>query len=58
MFGDILDATIESIPVNGENVKVTQTFIYRDVAIHSSTSCELEVNRRLARAPSAMNSPN
>ena len=26
-FGDILDATVESIPVNGENVEVTQTFI-------------------------------
>ena len=25
-FGDILDATIESIPVSGENVKVTQMF--------------------------------
>ena len=27
-FGDILDATVESIPVNGENVEVTQTFTY------------------------------
>ena len=25
-FGDILDATTESIPVNGENVKDAQTF--------------------------------
>ena len=46
-FGDILDATVESIPVNGENVEVTQTFTYLGSVIHSSTSCELEVNRRL-----------
>ena len=26
VFGDILDATVDSIPVNGENVEVTQTF--------------------------------
>ena len=25
-FGDILDTTIESIPVSGKNVEVTQTF--------------------------------
>ena len=28
VFGDILDANIESILVSGENVKVRQTFTY------------------------------
>ena len=55
-FGDILNAIIESIPVCGENVEVTQTFNYLGSVIHSSTSCEIEVNRRLGRAWSAMNS--
>ena len=55
-FGVILDATVDSIPVNGEYVGVTQTFTYLGSVIHSSTSCELEVNRRLGRAWSAMNS--
>ena len=27
-FGDILNATVESIPVNVENVEITQMFIY------------------------------
>ena len=49
-FGDILDATVDSIAVNGENVEVTQTFTYLGSLIHSSTSCELEVNQRLGRA--------
>ena len=43
-FDDIQDATDESIPVNDENVEVTQTFTY---LILSSTSCELEIHRRL-----------
>ena len=55
-FGGILDATIASIPVNDENVEITQTFTYLGSVIHSSTCCELEVNRRLGRAWSAMNS--
>ena len=46
-FGDILDATIESIPVSGENLAVTPMFTYISSVIHSSTSCELEVNKRL-----------
>ena len=46
-LGDILDANVESIPVSVENVEVTQTFTYLGNVIHSSTSCELEVNRRL-----------
>ena len=52
--GHILDATVESIPVNGENVKVTQTFTYIGGVIQSSTSCELEVNRQLRQAWGAM----
>ena len=55
-FDDIPDATVESIPVNGGNVEVTQTFTYLGSVIHSSISCELEVNRRLGRAWSALNS--
>ena len=43
-YGDMLDATIESIPVSGEDVEVTRTFTYISSAIHSSTSCELKVN--------------
>ena len=47
-FGDILVATVESIPVNGEYVEVTQTLTYNGSVIHSSASCEqLEDNRRL-----------
>ena len=43
-FDDILDATVESIPANSENVEVTQTFTYHGSVIHSSTNCDLEVN--------------
>ena len=49
-FGDIPDTSIESLSVNGENVEVTETFTYLGSVIHSSTSCELKVNRRLGRA--------
>ena len=48
------DATTESIPVSGVNVGDTHTFTYLGSVIHSSTSWELEVNRRLGRAWSAM----
>ena len=48
-FGDILDTTVESIRVTGENVEITQTFTHLESVVHSSTSCELEVNRRLGR---------
>ena len=46
-FGDILDATVESmtVTVNDENVEITQTFTYIGSVIHSSTSCSLKVNR-------------
>ena len=43
-LGDTVDATLESTPVSGENVKVTKTLTYRGSVIHSSTICELEVN--------------
>ena len=33
-FGDILDATIEAIPVSDENVEVTQTLTYIGSVIH------------------------
>ena len=32
---DILDATVESVPVNGENVEVTQSFSYLGSVFHS-----------------------
>ena len=38
-FGDILDVTVESIPVYGKNVDVTQTFTYLGSVIYSSRSC-------------------
>ena len=37
-FGDILDVTIESIPVSGENVEVTKTFTNLDSVNHVSSS--------------------
>ena len=46
-FGCILGATFESIPVSDENVRVTQMFTFIGGVIHSFTSCELKVNRRL-----------
>ena len=49
VFVDILDATVGSIPVNDENVEITQTFTYPSSVIHSSTSCEIKVTRRLGR---------
>ena len=44
------------LPVNCENVEVTQTFTYLGSVIHSSTGCGPEVNRRLERVLSAMDS--
>ena len=49
-FGDILDETVVSMPVSGENVEVTQTLTCLGSVILSSTSCELEVNRRLGES--------
>ena len=55
-FDDILDPTVQSIPVNDENVELTKSLTYLGSVIHSSTSCELKVIRRLGRVWSAMNS--
>ena len=55
-FGDMQEATTESVSVGGENAELIQTFTYIGSVIHSSTSCGLEVNRRLGRARSAMTS--
>ena len=52
-FDDTLHATIESISASDENVEVTQMF---DSVIYSSTACGSEVNRRMGRAWSAINS--
>ena len=48
-FGDIVDANIVSNLESGEHLEVNQTFTYLDRLIHSSTSCEVEVDRRLVR---------
>ena len=39
-FADILDTTIETMPVSGENVEVTQTSTYFGSAIFSSVCCD------------------
>ena len=48
-FCDILDATIESIPVNGEKVEFTQTFTYLGSVIRLSTSLSCIVRERQLR---------
>ena len=53
-FGEILDVTIESIPVSGKNVVKLKLTHFCSV-IHSSTSCELQVSPRLAQAWSTLN---
>ena len=54
--GDILDATVNSISGNGERAELTQTLTYIGSVINSFISCELDVNRRMRQAWSAMNS--
>ena len=44
-FNDILDATILSVPVCGEDVEVTERFTNLGSNIHVSAACEPEVNR-------------
>ena len=44
VFGDILDATVESIPVNAEIVEITQTFTYIGSVIHSSTANQMSID--------------
>jgi hypothetical protein len=51
-----LDAAVDAIPVCGENVELTDRFTYLGSDIHTSASCEPEVNRRLGRAWGVMES--
>ena len=55
-FGSILDAATKSCRVVGEKVEVVEKFTYLGSVVHSSTSCEAEVARRLGLAYGAMNS--
>ena len=55
-FGSILDAAMESCRVAGEEVEIVEKFTYLGSVVHSSTSCEAEVARRLGLAYGAMNS--
>ena len=55
-FNDILDATILSEPVCGEDVEVTERFTYHGSDTHVSAGCEPEVNRHLGRAWGVMDS--
>jgi len=57
-FGSILDAATKSCHVVGEKVEVVEKFTYLGSVVHSSTSCEAEVARRLGLAHGAMNSLN
>ena len=55
-INDILAAAILSVPVDGEDVEVTERFTYLGSDIHVSVGCESEVNRRLGRAWGVMDS--
>ena len=55
-FGSILDAATRSCRVVGEEVEIVEKFTYLGSVVHSSTSCEAEVARRLGLAYGAMNS--
>ena len=55
-FGSILDAAMKSCRVEGEKVEIVEKFTYLGSVVHSSTSCEAEVARRLGLAYGAMNS--
>lgn len=57
-FNDILGDAVESIPVNGIDVELTERFTYLGSDIHVSTSCVPEVKRRLGCAWGAMDSLN
>ena len=45
VFNDILDATILSVPVYGEDVEVGERFTYLGSDIHVSAGCESEVHK-------------
>ena len=55
-FNDILDVTILSVPVCGEDVEVMEGFTYLGSNIHVSAGCEQEVNRYLGWAWGVMDS--
>ena len=55
-FNDILDATVLSVPVCGEDVEVMERFTYLGSDIHVSVGCESDVSRRLGRAWGVMDS--
>ena len=55
-FNGILDAAVLSVPVCGEDVEVTERFIYLGSDIHVSAGCESEVNRHLGEAWGVMDS--
>jgi hypothetical protein len=55
-FNDALDAAVENLSVDGENVYTTGSFIYLGSEISVTASCEQDVRRRLGRAWGAMNS--
>ena len=48
-FNDILDVAVQSVPVCGEDVEVTERFIYLGSDILVSAGCVPEVNGRLCR---------
>ena len=58
VFGNLLDAAIDSISVNGESVDIVEEFTYLGSVVHHSAGCEAEVARRLAQARGVMNSLN
>ena len=49
-LNDILDASILSVPVYGEDVEVMERFTYLGSDIHVSAGCEPKVNGRLGQA--------
>ena len=55
-FNDILDVSILSVPVCGEDVEVTERFTYLDSNIHVSAGCKPEVNGHLRQAWGVMDS--
>ena len=57
-FGDILDAAIESLSVEGQSVEFVESFTYLGSVVHRSATCGAEVNRRIGRAQGVMNSLN
>ena len=55
-FSGILDASILSVAVCGEDIEVTERFTCLGSVIHVSAGCEPEVNKRLVRVWGVMDS--